>query len=463
MIVTRKGIAGLALAALIGIPIVGAAANIPVTQPDINLNYGQALRVHCPNSPKTTSPNTTTIKVACPKPSPTPTAAPTPTPTPTVAPTPTPTVAPTPTPTVAPTPTPTAPPTNQCAFTAPAFTNTITVPSTLDSTGATNVAPTLNSLIASAPSGSIIDFTKPNAIYRLDAGLLLSGKTNLFLRGNNTTTLKMNGSGDDEALSGFLLRGSSHIKIDGFTVDGGYSSFPGQAGETAHGLGLSGWYGGPPSSYVELSNVNIKNIYGDGVYLEGENVGTQRPSSFICIHNNSINTVGRNGISFINVTDVDFFNNTVNRIAYHAVDLEPNSVVSTEDVRRITVRNNTFGSYAHRGGLLGYFVSVGSPGVNPSGWSDITIKNNTVAGISANGYDGRPLGLDSAFRGRSDARMPNVVFTGNSSPQLVSGNGILYFNAVDGLTVTGNSQPIQAGSTLVLATNSTNTTIGPNP
>ena len=89
----------------------------------------------------------------------------------------------------------------------------------------------------------MIDFARPGAVYRLDAGLLLSGRRNLVLRGTARATLRMHGSGQDEALSAFLLRGSSHVRIRGFKVAGSHQDWPANDGERAHVLALSGWYG----------------------------------------------------------------------------------------------------------------------------------------------------------------------------------------------------------------------------
>ena len=396
----------------------------------------------------------TPVPTIAPTPTPTPiaTSTPTITPTPTVAPTPTPTVTPTPIPTIAPTPSPTATPIPAGPFAPPVTTGTFTLPATADT------ASEINSFIAGIPNGSIVEF-RPEVAYSLDTGLLLAGRNNLVLDGNSAT-LTMNGTtGNDEADSTFLLRGSSHIRIVDFTVHGDYATFPGQAGEVAHLIGLSGWYGGGPSSYIEMSNVTGDGFFGDFAYLEGENVGTQRPSTNVWIHHNNLTTVGRNGVSLINVTDVLIENNTMTRAAYHMIDFEPN--FDAEEVRRVVIRDNTFGSYAHRSGLIGFFVSFYSPN-NPQG-SDFTIENNTVAGIAANGYDGTARSLNSSFVGKSANKLVNVVFKNNSTSRTVSGYGILYFNWITGVTVTGNTQPVQSGSTLVVVSNSTNVVSSPNP
>jgi hypothetical protein len=346
--------------------------------------------------------------------------------------------------------------TRACPFARPETRRTVTVPGSIDRTGGSNAAGALNRFIASVPDGSVIDFARPGAVYRLDAGLLLSGRRNLVLLGHGSTTLRIHGNGSDEALSAFLLRGSSHIRIRGFKVVGSHPDWPANRGERAHVLGLSGWYRAAPSHYVELSNVTASRIFGDAVYLEGENEGTQRPSTNVCIHDNTFDYVGRNGISLINVTDVLIKHNRFNHVAYHAIDIEPN--FAAEEVRRVRIRDNVFGSYSHRSGLLGYFVAdaqIGS-GVGAA-VTGITIADNRVDGIAANGYDGTPLGLDSKFLGSSGKRHARISFTGNRSSRTVSGRGIIYCSWVDGFTVARNVQPMSSG-TFVLRSNCSSVT-----
>jgi len=342
-------------------------------------------------------------------------------------------------------------------FAAPHTTATYTVPDAIDRTGATNAADDLQSWINSTvPDGSIIDFVHAGGIYRLDDGLLFEGRNNLIIRGNSDTTLIMNGS-DAETFSTFLMRNSHHIAIEGFTVNGAYSTFPNQDGELSHCLGISGFFNGGASTYIEMKEVIGDHFYGDFVYVEGSNGGAFPPAQYIWVHHNDFDYCGRNGFSFINVQDAWFQYNTVDHVAYHAIDFEAN--FDAEETTRIIIELNDFGSYGHRGGLIGYFAAAFSPN-NPS-VSELTIRNNTVAGIAANGYNGAPLGLHSKFLGTSGNHYTYIIFTGNTCTQTVSGSSIIYFDYVDHATVTGNTQP--GAGTLVGAANSTDITSNPNP
>lgn len=370
------------------------------------------------------------------------TPAPTRPPAATPAPTATPKPTPTPTPKPTPTPSPTSAPSLDRPFAAPSTDATYRVPASIDATGSTNAAGALNAFIDSVPNGSVISFPG-SGIYRLNKGLLLAGRRNIVLDGNGAT-LRINGSGSDEALSAFLLRGSSHIAIRDFRVIGSDPNWPANSGENAHVLGLSGWYGGAPSTYVEMSNVRASHIFGDGVYLEGRNTAPYPPSQHVWIHHNSFDYMGRNGVSLIDVTDVLIEDNTFDHISYHVVDFEPN--FASQVVRNVTFRQNTVGSYAHRKNLLGFFVSsVAIESGEGSMVSGVTIANNTVAGIASDGYEGRPRALNSKFIS-TGTRHSDIVFRGNVTTRAVAGPAVLYFSGIDGVRVSGNVQPLSSGT-----------------
>ena len=363
---------------------------------------------------------------------PDPTAPPAPTPAPT--PDPAPVVTPPP-----PNPTP-PPPTSTRPFPAPVTDTTYKVPASIDASGSSDASGDLTAFIKSLPNGSVVSFAG-TGVYRLDKGLLLAGRKNLVLDGNGAI-LKMKGAGNDEAASAFLLRGSSHIAIRDFTVVGNNPNtttlfVPGN--ENAHVLSLSGWYGGGPSSYVEISHVTASHLYGDGAYLEGRNVAPYEPSHDVWIHDNEWSYIGRNAVSSIDVTDVLVEDNTFARIGMDAWDLEPN--FAAQQVRSNTFRRNTIGSYSLMTQQPGYFVSSWNP-TGQSPISDILVAGNVVAGIASSNFDGAPRGLTSKFIVPNTS---NIVFRNNTTSRAAIGP-VLYFNHVNGVTVTGNTQPVISGA-----------------
>ena len=380
---------------------------------------------------------------------------PPPTATPTGTPEPDPTATPKPTPTPEPDPTsPPPPPTPDPSrpFAAPDTTATYNVPGSIDATGSTDASGKLNAFIAGLPNHSVVRFDG-GATYRLDKGLLLSGRNHIVLDGNGAR-LKLKGAGNDEAAAAFVLRGSDHIWIRGFNVLGNnpntttiYTPAGQGGGENQHVLSLSGWYGGPPSSFVEINNVTASHVYGDGAYLEGRNIkGAREPSHDVWIHNNDWSYIGRNAISSININDLLVEDNHFDKIGGAAWDIEPNFVY--EQVRRNTFRNNRVGSFGHMPQFPGWFIV--SYNVENSPLDRLVVTGNVVSGVASSGFDGSPRALHAKFVSPAT----NVVFKNNTTNRAVAGPGVLFFKYIDGVTVTGNEQPLLS-STLAAFVNCT--------
>jgi hypothetical protein len=83
----------------------------------------------------------------------------------------------------------------------------------------------------------------------------------------------------------------------------------------------------------------------------------------------------------------------------------------------------------------------------------VTITANTVTGNPHDGYDGSIRGLNTTVE---VSRRQNIIFTNNTSTQTIS-RPVLLFDHVDGLTVTGNVEPLSQGS-LTSITDSTSVT-----
>jgi hypothetical protein len=121
------------------------------------------------------------------------------------------------------------------------------------------------------------------------------------------------------------------------------------------------------------------------------------------------------------------------RSGYCTFDIEPN--VSTESATNIRLLDNTAGTWTNS-----FLSAEGAPGSVVSG---LTISGNSVTGGSLL----TAIGL---------ARRQNIVFTNNRSTVAAWGP-VLRFAHIDGLTVTGNVQPLSSGA-LVSITDSTGVT-----
>lgn len=317
----------------------------------------------------------------------------------------------------APAPTPTPKP-------APAG---IAVPSTIDSTGATDVSAALISFVGSVPDGSTIVF-KAGGVYRLNAALKFAHRHNLTFEGNGAT-LKA-GGGTTEASSlfwlGSYLGGNTGIVIRNFTLIGN-SSTPGvyQGGrEGAHGVLVD------DGSAIDVSNITVRGVWGDCFYVGGW-------ADTVSFHDSTCESNGRNGVTITSGSNVTIQRVAFNKSGYTTFDIEPN--VSTEGARTVRFLDNIAGTWTNS------FVSA--EGAAGSVVDGVTISRNTVTGAS----------LLTAIQ--LSTRRKNIVFTSNTG-RVAAWGPVLRFAYIDGLTVTGNVQPLTSGS-LASITNSTGVTYQP--
>jgi hypothetical protein len=296
----------------------------------------------------------------------------------------------------------------------------IPVPATIDATGSTDASAALISFVNTVPDGSTIVF-KAGGVYRMDAALKFAHRHNLTFEGNGAT-LRANG-GTTEASSLFWLGsyagGNSGILIRNFTLAGN-SSTPGvyQSGrEGAHGILVDS------GSAIEISGVTVRGVWGDCLY-----VGSA--ASGVSFHDSTCASNGRNGVTVTSATNLTVQRVAFTRSGYCTFDIEPN--VSTESATNIRLLDNTAGTWTNS-----FLSAEGAPGSVVSG---LTISGNSVTGGSLL----TAIGL---------ARRQNIVFTNNRSTVAAWGP-VLRFAHIDGLTVTGNVQPLSSGA-LVSITDST--------
>jgi hypothetical protein len=342
-------------------------------------------------APITLQPGQTITIIAADLPTPTPVVTPTPTPVPT----PTPTPVPTPTPTPVPTPTPAG----------------IPVPATVDSTGATNATPALLTFLRSVPDGSTVVF-KAGGTYRLDTAFEFALRHNLTLEGNGAT-LKANGDGHTSLI---VLDRDSGTIIRNFKLVGN-SPTPGIFIDTIQwSYGLNIWN----STATEISGMTISAVGGDCLYVGSWSDG-------IWFHDNHCISVGRMGIAIVAGRNVTVERNALDSIGYGVFDIEPNA--STEGASNVKFLNNTVGKLNQIRGKRFFFGAGGATAAIING---VTVSGNTVANSS----------IESSVT--STGRRQNIVFTNNRGGLAESGP-LLVFAHVDGLTVTGNVQPVTSG------------------
>jgi hypothetical protein len=344
-------------------------------------------------------------------------------------------VSPSPTPT--PAPTPTATPSGTRPFAAPVTSRTVTVPTGIDSTGATNAAPALQSFINSTPDGSIIVF-KAGGVYRLDRGLFVSNRHNLVFDGNGST-LRAAGSATLIASSPFLIDGgNSDIVVKNFTIEGnnpktGTAIFGG--GEDQQGVAI---YGG---TRIEITNNTVRKTFGDGVYANEKDT-THSWVDGLWVHDNTFAYIGRMGLTMNGAKNALLERNSFDQVGMFVLDIEPDT--SYQGATDIVFRSNTAGVWGLTPTYTNWFVAAANNNAGPGAViRNITITDNYVSSGAPTSANTPNFGGLATWIGKS--RTSNIVFTNNTTSRAGAG-AVLRFEHVDGLTVRGNVQPLTSGS-----------------
>lgn len=315
---------------------------------------------------------------------------------------------------------------------APAPSDACTRTATTDTTGETDVTAALQSLIDATPDGSVICLAAGGS-YRVDGGLHLANRSNLVIDGRGARIFSTARSTVprllvDKGGVGVTVR---NLVIEGFWPEAGTQGAAIPAFEGNHGISIGG------TRDVEIGpDVEIRNVGGDGVYLTAGGTGSTIDwATDVRIHDTMIERTGRMGVS---ITDgarhVTIENDTFDSIALYVFDIEPNGIVfpsgpaGADDVRFV---GNTIGRYGISP-LLEPWLFAGT-GRGPE--TDVDVSRNLVTGgalrIGVWDVDGSRRSGFHVTDNWSDAtaRGPTMVFEG-----------------VDGLTVSGNVQPLSSGN-----------------
>jgi hypothetical protein len=318
------------------------------------------------------------------------------------------------------------------------------VPTTIDSTGATNAAAALQSFIGSVPDGSVIVF-KAGGVYRMDRGLSVQNRHNLVFEGNGAT-LRANGSSGSMWSDPFVFYASptsvSDIVIRNFTLQGNNphtgTDIYDPSQETQHGVGV---YGG---SRIEIANNTIRNTWSDGVYAA--NGSTQDWVNGLWVHDNTLTYIARNAFTMNAVQNALLERNTIDQVGASVMDIEPD--LSNQGAINITLRDNSVGVWGMSPLYTMHFVACANNNVGVGAViGGITITGNHVSQGAPSSVNTPNAGGLSTWIGKS--RTSNVTFANNTTTKAAVGP-VLIFEHVDGLTVTANTQPLTSGSLLYI-------------
>jgi hypothetical protein len=301
-------------------------------------------------------------------------------------------------------------------FPAPVTTHTVTVPASIDAAGSSDVSTALINFIRSVPDGSLINFPSA-AIYRIDRAITLENRHNLIIDGHGCTLKYTAVTGTTEGYSLWDdLGGNSDIYVRNFVLIGS-SPYPGvytpgtspTGGEWQHGFEIR-------SSRFEVSGCTISKVWGNGFELS-------TGASDVWIHDNHVISAGRQGVSVCSGTNVLVEHNAFDISGLSTFDIEP--FLDSQSAINIIFRNNTAGTFGHR--FFTIWVGLSGPTID-----GVVVDGNTVTGAS----------LSTNVANNTETRMTRITFTNNTGKETIAGWAVLYFTYVDGLTVTGNVQPL---------------------
>jgi hypothetical protein len=304
-------------------------------------------------------------------------------------------------------------------------TSTTRPPFGLDTSGRTDVTEALQAYIDRQPDGATITFPS-HARYRLDGTIQLTDRHRLTFVGDDTTFHPVT-HGNRIRGQWSVLRGSSlvfrNLTIVGANPQGGTSvGAYNPSLEAQHAFNIYGTNG------VEIDHCFVTDIFGDFVYLapDDSRPNHQRVTN-AWVHDCVFARNGRQGISLQGCDNVVIERNTIAQVRRTMFDIEPNSVHG--EVHHIMVRHNKFG--AHR---LNFLSATG--GVLEAPVSDVTFDSNE----STSAYN-------FGFKGTIAKRRGPFAFTNNTSSVNFGAPGgfCMGFQYVDGVKVTGNTQPLQSG------------------
>ena len=320
----------------------------------------------------------------------------------------------------------------------------VMVPPSIDATGTDDVSEALNAFIADVPDGSRIEFAVRGE-YRLSRGLEVWDRKSLVFQGNGAT-LALAGS-DRSVLE---IMGSSEIvvrdlSIEGDNVDAGTAdAYHPEGQEFSHGIAVKG------SHDVEIIDVTINGVWGDGIFIGVPGQAFADWSSGVWIRDCTIERNGRMGVVVNAGRDVIVERVHFDEIAMSVFDIEPDDLA--EGAEDVTFRDNTVGSYGHTSQYPAGLLEAS--GLDGALVRSIDLSGNEVTG-SPSGFDGTMLGIHTRIDARrtQDIWITDNVGVGTADGSKLSGS-VLDLAHIDGLTVTRNLQPLATGQ-LVLIRDST--------
>ena len=166
---------------------------------------------------------------------------------------------------------------------------------------------------------------------------------------------------------------------------------------------------------MDVSGITVTGVWGDCFYVGGW-------ADTVTFHDSTCKSNGRNGVTITSGRNVTIQRVAFDKSGYVTLDIEPN--LSSEGADNVRFVDNTAGTFTDT-----FFSALGAVG---SHINAVTVSRNTVTGKSL------------AVHVYLATRRTNIVVTDNTS-RVTAAGPVMRFAHVDGLTVTGNVQPLSSG------------------
>lgn len=322
--------------------------------------------------------------------------------------------------------------------TPPETVREVKVPSGIDATGATDVSAALNGFLRRVPDRSTVIF-KAGTTYKLGTAIRLSGRHDLQLLGNGAT-LRM--AGCDVEDSAFLLDGtpSTRIAIRNFRMIGdnrGAGTPAAYIGGCESSMGVA-IYG---ARDIIVSNVTISSVHGECVYIDagGNPRGTTPWAERITFRDSTCRLNGRMGVAFVAANQVIVTRVTFDDIAISVFDIEPTR--PDGGATYISLTDNLIRNYGASSRYTPWVLEGSAYGMTTTIVHDVTLARNRITGMTRTDNTGTSAGLRVKAVTERWGR-----FSIRDNISTVTGTGpTMYFQHLDGLTVSGNIQPLTRG------------------
>lgn len=218
----------------------------------------------------------------------------------------------------------------------------------------------IQACIDKEPAGGFVRL--PAGTYMINALIGLKMKDNVKVCLNEDTVLKaIPNNATQYAVVKFW--GVQNVLFDGGTVEGERNQHtitdPNHPGEWGMGIDIR------ESSMVRISNVNVRNTWGDGIYI-GRTIGVNSTNRNIVVENVVCDNNRRQGISLITGENILIENtvleNTHGTPPQFGIDMQPDNT-SIEMLRNIVIRNLTTVNNSGGGIMMAnppnnYFISI---------------------------------------------------------------------------------------------------------